>query len=328
MNNHIFDSIGDAVTSAVFSIKEHAPEIEFWGGLGLFVAGAGIAIYQCVKRVPKIKEDAAIERKKLDIRIMTENLSDDEITKEKRKIVLVEFKNYIKAFALPTALVVAGGTSEILGFLGEKQRYEVTAANLASMTAAFASYRKRNAELIGEEKEKALYYGAEIKKIKEKVYDENGNVIGTETKTVLVKKQDVKLDPYTYEFSPETTDHCREEDDMYEYNLAWLIGREKEWNHIFLDFDTKVVWLVDILRALGLEEEARLCSRNVGWLNPKFFNIKSDGCINFRIQPIRYIASDGIERWKFMLDFNCDGDVYEIAKAKEGAMAAIGNTIP
>lgn len=328
MSNKFFESLGNAVSKAVFSVRKNAPDIEFWGGLGLITIGTGIAVYQSVKRVPEIKRETSIMKKDLEVKQMMTNMTDEEVKKANNKIVRTAFVNYIKAFALPTTLFAGGVTSEIFGFLGEKARYKAVSAELAAFVASTAAYRKRVANTVGEEQERALYYGAEVKKVKEKIYDKDGNVIGTETKYELIQKEEVPLDPYTYEFSPETTDACHENDDMYEYNMTFLVSHEKEWQHIFNDFDTRVVWLVDVLRSIGLEDESRVCSRNVGWLNPKFFNTTGDGYIDFRIQPLRYMAPDGHERWKFMLNFNCDGEVYEIAKDQVGPMAAIGNTIP
>lgn len=324
------DSIGNVATKALISFRKNSPEIKFWGGLGLTVIGTGMAIYQSIKRVPEIKHETKIMKRDLEVRQQITDISDEEVKKENQKIVRYTFKNYVKAFALPAALSTGGLTSMVFGFLDEKTRYTLAAAEASTYAAAFAAYRKRNAELIGEENEQALYYGAQIEEIEETVFDEDGNEIGTEKRKVLVQKEPTDLDPYTYEFSHDTTDTCRENDDMYEYNMAFLVGTEKTWNHMFLDFDTKIVWLSDILRAIGLEEEARLCSRNVCWLNPKYYKLKhTDGCIKFRITPMRYMASDGHERWKFMLNFNCDGDINILAKEyKIAPMEVIGNTIP
>lgn len=326
--NKVFESIGNAFSKLAFSIQKNSPELKFWGGFGLMAVGTGLAIYQSVKRVPEIKRETNIMRKDLDARMMITEMTDEEVKKEQGKITRHAFGNYVKAFALPTVLYAGGATSEILGFREEKTRYVAAAAQATATAAAFAAYRQRNAKLIGEDNERALYYGADVKTVTETQYDDDGNVIGTSTKYELVQRDDAVVDPYTYEFSPETTDACRENDDMYEYNMAFLKGVEADWNHIFIDFDTKIVWLVDLLRALGLENESRVCSRNVGWLNPKFFNTTGDGYIDFRIQPMRYIASDGKERWKFMLNFNCDGLVYEVAKNQLGPMGVIGHEIP
>ncbi len=320
----LMESVGGVAETVMLSIEQHAPEIGFWGGLACILTGAGLAVYKSLKRAPEIKKEATIQRKELTIK--KTYLSEEEAKAEESKITKQEVKDYAKAYSIPFVLVVVGVTAEIFGFLEIEDRYTVAAAEATALATSFAAYRKRTAKIVGEEQEQALYLGKDLKLVDKKVQTEDGNTVTVQEYEVVENGEpaEVPMNPYLYEFSPDTTEWCEPNDDCHDLNLHNIRSVEKEWNHIFKDFDTKVIWLVDILRAMGLEREIRLCSRNAAWLNPKFYKTPGDGEIRIRVTEERYIAWDGQERWRFWLDFNCDGDGYALLKMQGGMMQDIG----
>lgn len=319
----IIDALSNAATNVSFKLEQYGPEIGFWGGLGLILVGTGVAVFQCCKRVPEIKKERDISKKELEIRRVMSEMTDEEYEKESAKIVRHTFFNYAKAFVLPAGLIVGGTVSEIAGFTENGRRLTEAVEFGTTTMAAFAAYRKKTAEELGEDKEKEIYYDAISSKVKKKIKDENGNT-KTVTDTELEEKEggsDVQLNPYTYEWSHRTVGAlCCENDDMFEYNLTILKKKEEEWNNLFEneDLDVPMIWLSDVLRSLALEKQDRLINRYIGWLNPKYYKTPGNGSIDFRITPMRYIDENGIKRWKFMLDFNCDGNILELAKNQKG----------
>lgn len=294
------------------SLDQNAPAISFWSGLALILGGSGLAVYKSLKKVPEIKNESLHKTTKA----MNEYLvfaDKEDLESEIARIKKEEKKAIAKEYIGPAIMVVGGTALNVGGFIGQTNRLKDVASKLALETAAFTAYRKRMADKIGEEQEKAIYYNADT----EEITDENG-----ETRTVMVDKgREQTTDIYTYEFSHDTTELCEPADDMYEYNMRTLRSREEEWTKI-LKAD-HVVHLNDILRALGLEDPENVTQKRIGWLDPERFDTPGEGYINFRITPMRYIASDGEMRWKFMLNFNCDGDIVTMLTKQRGVQGQI-----
>lgn len=324
--SNIIDTLSNAATNVAFKFEQYSPEIGFWVGLGLIFAGTGLAVYKAVKRVPEIKKEQEISNKNLDIQRVMSNMTDEEAEKEATKIRRNAFFNYAKAFSVPAVLLTGGAISAIAGFNEDHNRLTEAVEFGTGAMATLAAYRKRAADELGEDKEKEIYYDAISSKVKRKIKNENGKD-QTITETVLEEKEgaaDATLNPYSYEWSPRTVGAlCSSNDDMFEYNLTVLKKKEEAWQNLFEDdsLDTPMIWLSDVLRSLGLEKQDKLVNRYIGWLNPKHYQTPGDGCIKFRITPMRYVDDLGVRRWKFMLDFNCDGNILEMAKLQKGLAA-------
>lgn len=318
------DSIRNATANLSMFLDQNGDEIGFWAGLALMVTGTGVGLYKALKRAPEIKDEYRISNKDLTLKKAINGLSDEAFRAEERVLKRKRNKDYVKAFVIPFVLEAAGVVLEILVHVDMNNKYQIVSTELVATTAAFAGYRMRTEKVVGKDIERAIYYDKELKTMEVEERDENGNVIKTKNITYLEEKEGsekVPLDPFTFEFSHETTDLCEEYDDCHEINLDFLQKTQNSWDGI-LQMSTKV-YLNDIVRALGLADkdgdyEENVAVRRAGWLNPKYYDTPGDGHIDFRVTPVRYRNAEGKMRWKYMLNFNCDGDIEAMVLAQNG----------
>lgn len=320
MNSELTTSISAKIAETSVVLNQNAPAIGFWGGLLCLLGGSCWAVYNGCTKIPKIKMEADAE---LAVLMQNMMITDSrELAIKAKEIVRKRNRAIAKALIGPGILMTGGTALEISGWVGINNSLDSVAKQLAAQTAAFSAYRVRTSEKLGEEQEKALYYGKDYMEMTTEVTDENGNVIGTKTEAVLMdSKADVPVDPYTYEFSHDITDFCEANDDMHEVNLTHLARLQEVFNDSLQK--NHVVYLNDILRCLYIEDPENFTAKRVGWLHPDYFDTPGDGFIDFRVQPMRYIASDGVERWKYMLNFNCDGDISTIGLKQRGVQGQI-----
>lgn len=317
----LLETIYTGVSNMALQFEEHSPEIGFWCGLGLMLGGAGLAIYESVKRVPEIKKEAEIKKKDIKVNYDVGLIDDDTYAEQMKDATRHEVVSYVKTYILPGVMILVGGCAQVAAHIEANHRFIDVCSTAALDAAAFNEYRKRTAALIGEEQEKALYYGKELVQETKEIKDEDGNVVGTATEYTLVENEntaDVPFRPYVYEFSRDTSAFAEQYADLDDYIDAFLETTQNTWDGV-LKRSSKV-FLVDILNALGLHTEENNASRVTGWLNPKYYKEAGDGYIDFRVTKIKGTMSDGREGTKWMLDFNCDGNIIEPSVRQEGWM--------
>lgn len=130
--------------------RRHLPEILTYGGIGATVGGTALMCNAT------LKADKALTNASEQIEGM------DPKSKEAKAIRRNARWQVAKKYALPVA-VEGAGIGMILGghHTLRKENVALAATNVA-LSAAFAKYRKRVTESIGEDKERAYYYGATV----------------------------------------------------------------------------------------------------------------------------------------------------------------------
>lgn len=306
--SNFLDKAGALANKGLFIVKQNAPKIMVWGGLGLGAASIGLFIYATFKAQEPLGEASAELEAIADTKEKFDDYTEEAEKKDKRRVYRKLTGKLFKIYAVPAGLAVAGG-GLILGGTGLlNKRYTNAAIGLASTTAAFENYRKGVVDRFGEDVDKQIRYGLKEVEVKEEVTDENGKK-KTVKKKVLVsdeEKQDIK-DEYCRIF--DWTNPYWEKGTCY--SMIFLNAQQSYFNdllringHVFLN---------DVLKALGFPPTR--AGQEVGWNYKE--GSDTDGYINFRAQeiriPLKKVNKNGEEiteyRDAIALDFNVDGSI-------------------
>lgn len=183
-------------------LDEKGPKIAIYGGTAAIITGGIIA---CTKtsKAEQIIEAHKDKEKTFDI-VKNDPKYVDEYSQ--KDYATDKVSNYIhtgiemaKLYRVPLALTGSG----LFGIVWGTRKYDkkVTGLTLSvgAITAAINEYRKRVAEVIGEEDEKDLFLGTEVTKAD--ILDEKGKVVG-ESKAKKIDVDKVVNNPFTLTFGP------------------------------------------------------------------------------------------------------------------------------
>jgi Family of unknown function (DUF6353) len=276
-----------ALGSSRFWVQQNSPTILTVGGLVGFGVTTALAIRQTAKAQPvlqKIEEDLTEAR-------LQKTVEHEGDVKAGQKVIV---KAYAKASlqlaeeywpvlamgAASTAAIVAGHRIML-----KRQASLVAAYSL--LDAAFKAYRKKVAEVVGEEEEAKLY--------REQMIQGLGK--GLEACEVIAGEDDVMPSPYA-KFFDEMSHNWKPNP---EYNLFFL-RCQQQWANDRLQADG-YLFLNDVLRELGLPRMQ--AGQHVGW---KLGQPNSDPYVDFGMYEIgdecKRAFINGHEH-TILLDFNC-----------------------
>lgn len=326
--------IKEVASKGKYFAKAHSPQLLLAGG---FVAGAvGIAmvIRGTVKAVPVVDEAKAkidlCENKDtegfqtfFDAQNKARELAGMEPIDlgelgSKKKIIVGMVGNVAKCYALSLGFFAVSALCFASSYKVLNARYAGAVANATGLAAAFKKYRGRVVEKFGEEVDKELYYGDNVKKVK-KVDPETGNEYEE-----IVPNVEKGMPWYsTYSF--------RYENESYHpgFDVMQLENDQNYWN---MKLDAiGYIEANDILSSMpGHKGERRGDWCGCGWISRKWIerlqdlgvlpeDYAGDGHISFGIfdgeggpQAKEWI--DGNSR-EVMIDLNVDGPIYKFINA-------------
>lgn len=118
---------------------------------------------------------------------------DKDCKKDVFKTYMLTGLKFIRHYAVPATLYIGGICLTCIGTGVLTKKVAGLTTSLASVTAAFADYRDRVKNVIGEEAENRIFTNEQVETKKYKDVDDDGNEIEKE-ETVI--KTDCKYDPY------------------------------------------------------------------------------------------------------------------------------------
>lgn len=277
-------------------LKKASPEILLGVGIISIVGGTIMACKATLKA-----EDILDEREKKLEAIAEVAQTEEEYSQEDEKkaglIVNVQTTvNFTKLYA-PSALLISGGIACILASYGiMKKRNAALAVAYNAVNTAFANYRQRVINELGELKDAEFYTGKKAH-YEEVIDGETGEV----TKQIVFDEPvDEGVSPYAAFFD----ERSREWKKNADYNLMFLRAQQAEFNRILEE--NGHVFLNEVYDALDLPRTK--IGALVGWVKGE-----GDGYIDFGLynidRPAVKAFIEGYER-SVLLDFNVSGYVY------------------
>jgi Family of unknown function (DUF6353) len=286
MKSPLFVSRG--IGSTKFFLSKNGPTLLTAGGVAGFVATTALTVRATMKaqeRLPEIKRE--IEKTKHDVKSM--NTTD----RERVRIMSEQYgKVTIELTKIYWPVLVTGSASIVCVLAGHNimlKRQASLAAAYTALDTSYKIYRKRVAEKIGEDEERALYSG-----LPPCATDDEGNPCE------ILDAEDILPSPSPYaRFFDETSRNWTK---TPEYNLFFLRSQENFANdrlnargYLFLN---------EVYEALGLSWSQ--AGQVVGWRKPG----NGDNHVDFGIYQIGDESNrafvNGVEA-TILLDFNVDG---------------------
>lgn len=306
-----------AINKMAFQIKKHSPEILMVAGI---VGGVTSAVMACkaTTKVQAVLDEAKENVKGIHTVYETpemraaykEKWGEEYTEQQKKKDLAVTYAKTGLQFAKLYGPAVALGAVSIGCILTSnnivnKRNLAITAA-YAAVDKGFKDYRGRLIDRFGEELDHELRYNIKTEEVKETIVNEKGE---EETVTKTVKTIDSNDIPQTAKFFCEG---CKGWDKDPEGNLFflkqvqnWANDRLRSKGHLFLN---------EVYDQLGIDR-TRIGQR-IGWVydekDSNLYNYVDFGIYNMDDERKRAFVN-GYER-NILLDFNCDGDVFDLMK--------------
>lgn len=226
--------------------------------------------------------------------------------KKQRAIATLQCAGDLAKLYVPSAILISGGIGMIIhGHNVLSRRNAMLVSAYATLDEAFTKYRRRVAERYGDKIEQELYSGRSTGTVTVTEIDENGKKKKVKQEVPIIEDG---VSPYATFFDKE---HSTEWTTSPTYNHSFLIGQQNAANDLFrirtLNAKRKGkrgwVMLNEVLEMLGLEQTptGAIC----GWLSPLEGEVgEGDDYIDFG-----FIEDE--ENGRFLLDFNCQGMIYD-----------------
>lgn len=239
-------------------LRKNAPEIMIFGGIILTTASIIVACKKTLK-MPEIVDAHKEDMKNINIDEGTGEITKEESRAQKfavtKRTVLRTASNYIlpfMSFTTGTILIIGGAVK------GRNMRNDL-AADLSATMGAFALYRDRIRERLGEEAEADIYYGRNT------VHYTKMNEDGT------TEEKDVKTfpkstgHPLEFIFNDQTSSKFEHGEMGTKYNFTLLksvLANVKD--ELTAPWGGRPIRLNYVLNMLGFKEEGKY--DNYGWL--------------------------------------------------------------
>lgn len=312
------------IDKAKFLASKHSPEI--WLGAGI-VAIVGGTIWAChaSRKLDEIMDDRDDKIDYLDHLVDLDNEEKEDAAKDGKDLsdsdLMMPMAEYHKQRAIatiqcagelarayaPSVILIGGGIAMVIN--GHRILNKRNAALLSAywtLDDAFQKYRKRVSDRYGETIEADIYNGREYDTITVTDIDENGKK--KKSKEDILVKQD-SISPYLDWYSQETS---REWTTSSTFNHTFLVAQQNAANDLLrvraanMSKKGKPGWvfLNEVRAMLGMDQTptGAIC----GWLLDMAHGSDPDGdnYIDFRM-------TEGDEDGSVMLDFNCEGMIYD-----------------
>ena len=299
-----------------FKVKKYSPEILLVTGI---VGGVTSAIMACKAST---KAGAILEERKQQIEGIHEVYENPEmrekfVEKYGEEYTEAAFKkdltityahtalDYVKLYGPSVAIGVASIACILASHNIIHKRNVALAAAFMNEHTSFKDYRNRVIDRFGKELDRELRYNIKAEEVKEVIQNEDG------TETVVTNTVEVAHPNLGSDYARFFDESCPAWDKDPEYNLMFL-RRQQDYANDLLKQNGYLL-LNDVYKMLGIQTTK--AGMVVGWIYDE--QGYSDGYVDFGI----YDGSDarkrafvnGHER-NILLDFNVDGNVYELMK--------------
>lgn len=312
---NLFTNLSKGASIACVALRKNAPQILIGTGL---VAATASTFFAC-KATLKVKDILEDSKKKMnDIETVA---NDEELCKKhnytaadiRRDMVIVQgdkIKKLVLVYA-PAALLAIGSTAAIIGGTTILHRRNLALSTaLTSTVAAFAAYRNRVKETVGEDKERDIYMGLKESEVLKTIIDEKGKEKTIKEK-IKVKSNSDMPSPYA-RYYDET---CLTYEPCEDLNLATINAETKRAQFAYESNIGKFVTLDYIYRQrLGIlprDEKELFMWNNVGWKQRA--DKTGDDHIDLRPQLVYIPTPEGGTKAVWMLDPNVDGFIFSDA---------------
>ena len=297
MNINI-DGAKNVAVKAFMKVRKISPELALAGGIACGIAAIVVGC-MASRHVDDIVEETQSELDDLQ-----NYIEEDKIENPKKEL----FKAYVKAgwkftkLYAPTIALATTSTALILASHGIlKKRYVGTVAAYNALDEAFKGYRKRVADILGEDAEKIVMNGGSTEKnIKVKNDDDSEETV----KGNSIVFNDKKNSPYEFDFNRHTAPLTWQASP--DYNDAFLRAQQNYFNDILNARGH--VFLNEVLDALGLKRTpaGQVC----GW-----YKGAGDDYIDFGYMEVfirDYNTDSDLCKKNIHLNFNCDGSIWDM----------------
>jgi len=285
-------------------LYKNGPTIGTYAGVGL-MAGSSVAACIATKKVVEKKYEAPKEEPK------TEEKAEEKKDISKVKKIWNEVKPYV-----PAAVMMAGGAACIVtSHMTMQQRNAALTAQIGTMTAAVAAYRKRVADKVGEDEEKKLFFD---KVIEETVLTEDGKEVKKKT-TVTEIPEDITNSFYFDRYCSWRADP----DGDIEFDMQLLKSIQAIMNQIGWASSNHMVTVNQVYEECQLYRE--VSGRKIqlmtikgqvgGWIFDKA-NPNGDNMILFDCTPTTRQLDDGRIVNTVLVELNVDGNIMLPAKER------------
>lgn len=286
-------------------LKKHSPEILLAAGIVGGITAAVMAA-KAHKHAEKTLKDERLDLNMFNDAAKYINPKDEAEVADYRKAMVQVYTKYGLGLAKVYGPSVALGIASITALVGSHGIMQRRSASLmaayALLQEGFDGYRKRVAEVVGEEKERELKLGITEEEVEREVLNEK---TGRKKKV----KENVKVAPgmpsiYSRFFDETSVDFKR--DPLM--NLTYLKARQAYANdefrirgHMFLN---------EVYDLLGLPRSS--AGTMVGWIYDEK-SPQGDNFIDFGLYDAQYNSQfiNGYEEVA-LLDFNVDGVIYDL----------------
>lgn len=307
-----------------FQLKKHSPEILITAG----VIGTVTSAVMACKATTKINDILGNAKTQIDSihdgmekgAIVPPGGEPVPYSKEdgKKDLTIVYAQTGMKLVKLYAPAVILGSLSLysiIKSHSIMTSRNAALAAAYATVDKGFKQYRGRVIERFGKEIDKELKYNVKAKGVERKVVDEEGNE-QTVTETTKVAYINEPSD-----FARFFDESCTNWSKSPEYNLTFLKAQQAHANKILQD--KGYLFLNEVYEMLGMQKSK--AGHVVGWVYDEN-NPDCDNYVDFGIYDQWGIEKhderkrafvNGEER-SILLDFNVDGNIYDLVKWRDG----------
>lgn len=190
-----------------------APELSLGAGLVFGLAGV---VYACAGT---LKASKKLPEQKAKIEKYHEEHKEDAKATELMKLYGGVAKEVIADFAPAAIYVVASDLCHVKVYSSLSARAESYASGFAAVSAAFAAYRARAKEKLGEEAENEIAY--DIREEEVVAYDEEGNTITKITKKAHTIPCGIVMRPFG-ENNPDSPHYVVDQYESTDYKLTFL----------------------------------------------------------------------------------------------------------
>ena len=297
-------------------VKKHSPEIL----IGVGVVGTVTSAVLACKATLKLSDILDETKDTIDkINTVKEKYSDKYSEEDAKKDLGITYIQTGVKIAKLYGPSIALGTASLGCIIAShnilKKRNIAIAAAYAGLDQSFKSYRKTVAERFGAEVDKQIRYGIKAEEVEEKTIDENGEEV-TIKKTLNVVNPS-EISGYARFFEKYTKDNNGNDiinpnwEENNEYNIMFLKSQERYANDILRARGH--LYLNEVYDMLGLPRSQ--AGQIVGWVYDEE-NPVGDNYVDFGLYSDNLNYSDFVNGYEpaILLDFNVDGNIFELMK--------------
>lgn len=313
----IISKIGEGFGKLGFKLKKHSPEILITVGIIGTVASAVMACRATMK-VEKITDEVKEKMSKVHeaaekgCTAMGIDYSAEDAKKDTVIVYAQTGLKLVKLYAPAVAVGVLSLTSVLASNNILRKRNVALAAAYATVDKSFKEYRKRVVEKFGKETDLSLRHNIKADVISEKCVDvDTGEEIINEDPISVVKPSEIS--GYARLFEKYTVDEDGNEvlnphwDPSREYNLMHISSQENYANDLLKAH--KRLFLNDVYKMLGFPPTK--AGQVVGWVYDEEHPI-GDNYVDFGPYKDYLLNSDDCDNPAILLDFNVDGNIWEL----------------